>query len=59
MCWATARGPRVERLAAQSVFLQKRGDIWKVIQNGKFPVAYVSAYRKKLVGAPLRDGDPM
>jgi hypothetical protein len=51
---ATANGPREERLAAQKTFLQRRAELWKQIRDGKFPVAYVSADRKKFVGAPRR-----
>lgn len=51
---ATSNGPRAERLAAQRAFLQKRGEIWKNIQDGTFPVTYVSADNKKFVGAPRR-----
>ncbi len=51
---AAASGPRAERLAAQKAFLSKRGDIWKAIQEGRFPAAYVSADGKKFVGAPRR-----
>ena len=51
---ATARGPRTERLVAQRAFLRKRGEIWRAIQEGRFPVAYVSADHKKFVGAPRR-----
>ena len=51
---ATANGPREARLAAQRIFLQRRAELWKQIQDGKFPVSYVSADRKKFVGAPRR-----
>ena len=51
---ATANGPKGERLAAQKVFLQKRGEIWQDIHEGRFPVTYVSADHKKFVGAPRR-----
>ena len=51
---ATANGSRAEQLAAQRVFLQKRAEIWKHIQDARFPVAYVSADHKKFVGAPRR-----
>lgn len=50
----TASGPKAERLAAQRAFLQERDAIWKDIQEGRFPATYVSADRKKFVGAPLR-----
>ena len=51
---ATANGPKADRLAAQRVFLQQRDKIWKDIQEGRFPVTYVSADHKKFVGAPRR-----
>lgn len=50
----TANGTREARLAAQRIFLQRRAELWKQIQDGKFPVSYVSADRKKFVGAPRR-----
>ncbi len=51
---AAARGPKAARLAAQKAFLQKRGEIWKNIQEGKFPASYVSTDNRKFVGAPRR-----
>ena len=51
---AAAEGPKAARLAAQKVFLQKRGEIWKDIQEGRFPATYVSADSTKFVGAPRR-----
>jgi hypothetical protein len=51
---ATAKGPKADRLSAQKAFLRKRGEIWKDIQEGRFPAAYVSADGKKFVGAPRR-----
>jgi len=51
---ATANGSRAEQLAARSAFLQKRAEIWEQIQDGRFPVAYVSADQKRFVGAPRR-----
>ena len=51
---ATANGARSERLAAQRAFLQKRGAIWRDIQDGRFPATHVSAGPKKFVGAPRR-----
>lgn len=51
---ATANGPSAERLAAQKAFLNKRSEIWNDIQEGRFPVTYVSADGKKFVGAPRR-----
>jgi hypothetical protein len=50
----TAGGSVAERLAAQSAFLQKRSEIWRDIQEGKFPAAYLSSNRRKFVGAPRR-----
>ena len=51
---ATANGPTAERLAAHRAFLQKRDEIWRNIQEGRFPDMYVSADHKKFVGAPRR-----
>ena len=51
---ATAKGPRAERVAARKAFLQKRGEIWRDIAEGRFPATYVSADRRKFVGAPRR-----
>src|SRR5262245_24069722 len=50
----SASGPGADRLAARRAFLQRRGEIWKAIQEGRFPVTYVSAGRRKFVGAPRR-----
>ena len=50
----TANGTKAERIAAQAAFLEKRGEIWNDIQEGRFPATYVSAGRKKFVGAPRR-----
>jgi hypothetical protein len=50
----TAKSPRAERLAAQKAFLAKRAEIWKDIQDGKFPARYLSANDKAFVGAPRR-----
>jgi hypothetical protein len=50
----TARAPRPERLKAQQAFLKKRSDIWKRIQDGRFPDSYVSTGNRKFVGAPRR-----
>jgi hypothetical protein len=50
----TAGAPRTERLAAQSAFLRKRGDIWQDIQDGKFPDVYLSTNNTKFVGAPRK-----
>jgi hypothetical protein len=51
---ATADGPRAGRVAAQRAFLQKRDEIWRHIQDGRFPSTYVAADNKKFVGAPRR-----
>jgi hypothetical protein len=51
---AAANGSRAERLAARKAFLQRRSEIWEDIQEGRFPVTYVSADHKKFVGAPRR-----
>ena len=51
---AAARQPKGARLAAQKAFLQKRDEIWKNIQEGRFPASYVSADNTKFVGAPRR-----
>ena len=51
---AAANAPKATRLAAQKAFLQKRGEIWKNIQGGKFPASYTAADNKKFVGAPRR-----
>ena len=51
---ATADAPKAERLAAQRAFLAKRPEIWRDIQEGKFPATYISANHKKFVGAPRR-----
>ena len=50
----TAGGSRTERLAAQTAFLRKRGDIWQDIQDGKFPDIYLSTKNRKFVGAPRK-----
>jgi hypothetical protein len=50
----TAKDPTAERIAAQKAFLQRRAEIWSDIQEGRFPATYVSAGRKKFVGAPRR-----
>jgi hypothetical protein len=51
---ATANRPKAERLAARKAFLEKRLQIWQNIHEGKFPATYVSANKKKFVGAPRR-----
>lgn len=50
----TAGGSRAERLAAQRAFLQKRDEIWRDIQEGKFPDTYFSTNNRKFVGAPRK-----
>ena len=50
----TAGGSREERLAAQRAFLQKRGEIWRDIHEGKFPDIYFSTNNRKFVGAPRK-----
>jgi hypothetical protein len=51
---AAEGGSSAERIAAQKVFLKKRGKIWKDIQEGRFPARYISTNRKTFVGAPRR-----
>src|SRR5262249_27927126 len=51
---ATVNASRVQRLNARRAFLRKRGEIWKDIQEGRFPAAYISAEGKRFVGAPRR-----
>jgi hypothetical protein len=50
----TASGPKPERATAIAAFLRKRADIWKDIQQEKFPASYVSFGNKKFVGAPRK-----
>jgi hypothetical protein len=50
----TAGGSRAERLAAQRAFLQKRGEIWRDIQEGNFPDTYFSTNNRRFVGAPRK-----
>jgi hypothetical protein len=50
----TADGPRTERRDAQTAFLQKRGEIWQNIQEGRFPETYLSKDGRKFAGAPRR-----
>ena len=45
---------KAERIAAQAAFLKKRSEIWKDIQEGRFPSRYVSASGKTFLGAPRR-----
>ena len=49
-----ADGSRTERLAAQRAFLKRRNEIWKEIQEGKYPDSYISSDNKRFVGAPRR-----
>ena len=49
-----APGSKTERIAAQKVFLKKRSEIWKDIQEGRFPARYVSTNGRTFVGAPRR-----
>ena len=51
---ATASGSKAERVAARKAFLERRDEIWKNIQDGRFPATYVSGNGKKFVGAPRR-----
>ncbi len=50
----TAGRSKVERAAARVAFLRKRSDIWKNIQEERFPATYVSSGMKKFVGAPRK-----
>jgi hypothetical protein len=50
----TAKAPRSERRKAQRAFLKKRNEIWKRIQDSRFPESYLSIGNKKFVGAPRR-----
>jgi hypothetical protein len=50
----TASAPRTAWLKAQRAFLSKRSEIWKRIQDGRFPESYVSSGDKKFVRAPMR-----
>jgi hypothetical protein len=47
-------GSKAERIAAQKVFLKKRIEIWKDIQEGRFPARYISTNGRTFVGAPRR-----
>ena len=49
-----AEGSEAERHAAQKAFLKKREEIWNDIQQGRFPVRYVSSNKRTFVGAPRR-----
>jgi len=48
------RGSKTERAAARNAFLKKRNEIWKDIQEGRFPATYVSSDNRTFVGAPRR-----
>lgn len=50
----TMGGSKADRLAAQKAFLEKRGEIWEDIQEGRFPATYTSANNTKFVGASRR-----
>jgi hypothetical protein len=50
----TAGKSKKERLAAQQAFLKRRSEIWKDIQDGKFPATYTSSGNRKFVGAPRK-----
>ena len=50
----TAGGSRAAQLAARRVFLKKRDEIWRDIQDGRFPETYVSANDRKFAGAPRK-----
>lgn len=50
----TVNGPKAAHLAARTTFLKRRGEIWRDIQEGRFPATYLSANHKKYVGAPRR-----
>ena len=43
-----------ERMAAQQAFLIKRSEIWKDVQEGRFPATYTSTNKRTFVGAPRR-----
>ena len=47
-------GSKAERIAAQKAFLKKRCEIWKDIQEGRFPATYTSTNNRTFVGAPRR-----
>ena len=50
----STQGTRSERLAARDAFLREREDIWKGIQEGKFPSSYTSAGGRKFSRAPAK-----
>jgi hypothetical protein len=45
---------KTERLAARQAFLERRGEIWEDIQDGRFPAAYTSSGNRKFAGAPRK-----
>jgi hypothetical protein len=51
---AAQGGTKAERIAARKAFLRRRSEIWKDIQEGRFPARYVSTNQRAFVGAPLR-----
>lgn len=51
---AAEGGSSAVRLAARKAFLQRRGEIWIDIYEGRFPASYTSADGKRFVGAPRR-----
>jgi hypothetical protein len=51
---AAMERPKVEQVAAQKAFLKKRHEIWKDIQEGRFPARYTSSNNRTFVGAPRR-----
>ena len=51
---AAVSGSKAERLAAQKAFLKRRSEIWKDIQEGRFPATYTSTGNRTFVGAPRR-----
>ena len=50
----TAASSKMERAAARAAFLRRRAEIWKDIQEERFPAIYVSSRGKKFVGAPRK-----
>jgi hypothetical protein len=50
----TANGSKAAKLAAKKAFLERREEIWRSIQDGRFPSTYVSGNGRKFVGAPRR-----
>jgi hypothetical protein len=51
---AAVEGSKAQRLAARKVFLAKRSEIWRDIQEGRFPTTYTSTDNRKFAGAPRR-----